>query len=252
MSNFCRALGAVVIVAAGAAPAFFGPSSALAAAGACTVPGELMEVDAKLPHLRAKIAARRPVRIVAIGGASTAGRAAGAPGLAYPKRLQQALARLFPSVPIIVVNKGVPRQSTREMLRRFKQDVIDEHPVLVIWETGITDAVRGTDTDDFVAALDAGIAQLKARGIDVILVDMQFSRWMTAIIDFDHYLSALRRVAEVNAVYVFPRFEMMRYWEEQNLFNFEGVARADRARLAAGVYRCIGEKLAETIRRALQ
>ncbi len=251
MSTFCRAFALLLIAAAAglAAPLRFSPAGA--PAFSCAVPGRLMEIDAKLPNLSARVSARRPVRIVVIGGASTAGRAAGSPDLAYPKRLQESLARLFPSVPITVLNKAVPRQSTEEMLARFPQDVIDENPTLVIWETGITDAVRGVDIEDFVSSLEAGIGQLKARGIDVILVDMQFSRSMTALIDFDDYLKALRRTAEANGVYLFPRFEMMRYWSRENLFDFESVPKVWRARLAARVYQCIGEKLAEVISRAL-
>ena len=45
---------------------------------------------------------------------------------------------------------------------------------------------------------------------------------------------------------------MMRYWSEQNVFNFDGVAKNERASLAARVYECIGRKLAEAIRLALQ
>jgi hypothetical protein len=45
---------------------------------------------------------------------------------------------------------------------------------LVIWETGISDAVRGIDTDEFAAALQTGIDELKNRAIDILLVDMQF------------------------------------------------------------------------------
>jgi hypothetical protein len=43
---------------------------------------------------------------------------------------------------------------------------------------------------------------------------------------------------------------MMRYWSEQNMFNFDDVAPADRAKLAARVYECLGRKLAEIVRRA--
>src|SRR5205823_8246636 len=56
----------------------------------------------------------------------------------YPHRLQLALAKFFPDVPITVVNKGVPRQSTRQMVGRFATDVIPEDPILVVWETGIS------------------------------------------------------------------------------------------------------------------
>ena len=81
---------------------------------------------------------------------------------------------------------------------------------------------------------------------------MQFSRRTIALIDFDKYLKALHRVGELNEVYVFPRFEMMRYWSEQNMFNFDEVAEEERAKLAAKVYDCIGRRLAYAIRMAVQ
>ena len=250
MSTFCRMLVLAVTVAAA-----FGTVAASAAPSAvagCAVPAALMQTDARLPHLRTLLAARQPVEIVAIGGASTAGKAAGSSDLAYPRRLQEALARFYPARSIVVVNKGVPRQSAEEMLTRFPRDVLAAHPVLVIWEVGITDAVRGTDIDDFATTLQTGVDRLEARGIDVMFVDMQFSRNVTAIIDFDDYLGALRRTAEINGLYMFPRFEMMRYWSERGVFDFDRAAPAERARLAASVYRCIGDKLAESIRRAVR
>jgi hypothetical protein len=59
-------------------------------------------------------------------------------------------------------------------------------------------------------------------------------------------------VGDLSEVYVFPRFAMMRYWSEQNVFNFDVVAPRDRAELAARVYECLGRKLAETIKGAVQ
>jgi hypothetical protein len=218
----------------------------------CGVPAELMAVDGKLPQLAAKLRAGAPVKIVAIGGASTLGSAAGTPDLAYPRRLQEALARAYPSVPITVVNKGVPRQTAQQMLARFPSDVLAEDPVLVIWESGTTDAVRGADVDEFATALQTGIDELKARSIDIVLVDMQFSHSTVALIDFDRYLQAMHRIGDVNDVYVFPRFEMMRYWSEQNVFNFDGVSKDERASLAAAVYDCLGRNLAAAIQIALQ
>jgi hypothetical protein len=94
--------------------------------------------------------------------------------------------------------------------------------------------------------------ELKAHDIDIMLVDMQFSHSSTTVIDFEQYLKALHRVGDVNDVNVFPRFEMMRYWSEQNVFNFDGVAKDERAGLAAKVYECIAGKLAEAIRLALR
>ena len=218
----------------------------------CEVPPEMLQASVKLPHLAERLRAHEPVNIVAIGGASTTGTAAGSPEAAYPHRLQVALAKLFPDAAITVVNKGVPRQSTRQMIGRFPSDVIPEDPVLVVWETGISDAVRGIEVEEFAAALQAGIDEIKHRAIDIMLVDMQFSRSTATVIDFDRYLTALHRVADLNEVYVFPRYEMMRYWSEQNMFNFDEVAADERARLAARVYDCIGRKLAHAIWLAVQ
>src|SRR6516225_11579589 len=201
--------------------------SALAGDARCDVPTELIRVEVTLPHLSERLRAGNPVRIVAIGGASTTGSAAGSSDLAYPHRLQEILARWYPTTSVTVVNRGVPRQTARQMLDRFPTDVLPEDPVLVIWETGTTDAVRGVDVDDFAAALQAGIDELEAHGIDVMLVDMQFSHSTATVIDFERYLNALHRVGDVNDVNIFPRFEMMRYWSEQNVFNFDGVAKGE-------------------------
>jgi hypothetical protein len=240
------------LFAAGFALASLPPWSSAFANVACDVPEELMQVDDKLPHLAQRLQAKEPIKIVAIGGASTTGLAAGSSELAYPNRLQEILAAWYPSSPIVVVNRGVPRQTAQQMLERFSSDVIPEDPVLVIWETGTTDAVRGVGVDDFAATLQTGVDELKARSIDVILVDMQFSHSTATVIDFERYLSALHRVGDVNDLNVFPRFEMMRYWSEQNVFNFDGVAKDERASLAAKVYDCIAGRLADIIRLAVR
>jgi acyl-CoA thioesterase I len=233
------------------AAATFGSAPASGDEAQCEVPPDLKRVEFTLPHLGERLRAGDPVKIVAIGGASTTGAAAGSPELAYPHRLQMILDRWYPRVPISVVNKGVPRQTAQQMLDRFASDVLAEDPVLVIWETGTTDAVRGVEVDDFAAALQSGIDELRTRSIDIMLVDMQFSHSTATVIDFERYLDTLHQVAQVNEVYVFPRFEMMRYWSEQSVFNFDGVAKDQRASLAASVYECIARRLGEIIRDAL-
>lgn len=239
----CAAFAVAALVLAGAARAD--------EADECEVPQELRQDDAALPHLAARLKEKQPVAIVAIGGASTAGAAAGSPDFAYPARLRDALVALFPGTEIRVVNKGVPRQSAQQQFDRFPSDVIAEDPVLVIWETGTVDAVHDIQIDDFAGALQHGIDELKNRAIDIILVDMQFSHSTAAMIDFPRYLETLHRVGELNGIYVFPRFQMMKYWSEQNVFNFDGVAAGERAKLAARVYDCIGRRLARSIRQAI-
>jgi acyl-CoA thioesterase-1 len=219
---------------------------------ACTVPPEIVEAAPELPHLAAAIRRRKPVRIVVIGGASTKGTAAGPPENAYPSRMQIALQKRFPNVPITVVNLGMPRQTARQMVQRFPAEASDEEPALIIWEVGISDAVRGTDLDDFTTALQEGIDLAKNRAMDIMLVDMQFSRRTTTVIDFDRYLDTIRRAGEVNGVYVFPRFAIMRNWSDEKVFDYDDVPESERARLAAQVYECVGRALAEVIAKGVQ
>lgn len=218
----------------------------------CTAPAELVQDDPKLPLLAARIHQHKPVKIVAIGGSSTAGAAAQSPLQSYPERLEDALSQRFPGVEITVVNKGVPRQTAQEMVDRFATDVIAEEPALAIWETGTTDAVRGIDIDAFTETLEAGIAALRAHDIEIMLVDMQYSRRTASIIGFERYLSTMYRIADVDDVYLFKRFDIMKFWSDNGTFNFEDVQKSDRARLAAEVYDCLARRIAEAIDYATQ
>jgi acyl-CoA thioesterase I len=218
----------------------------------CSVPPEVLASDAKLPLLAERLKARQAVTIVAIGGSSTAGIAVPTPAQAYPERLRDALTRRYPGTPIQVINKGVPHQAAGEVFARFDKDVLAEKPDLTIWETGTIEAVRGLDIDAFTATLEDGLAALHQHHIEAILVNMQYSRRTASIIDFEPYVNAMRRLADLNEVYLFPRLEIMRFWSDNGTFDFEDVPKADRAALAASVYDCLARQLAEAIGLATQ
>ena len=213
----------------------------------CTVPPDLIANDPTFPGLAKRFHDRQPIVIVAIGGASTAGVAAGGSPSAYPQRLQEALVRRHPGVPITVINKGIPRQTTRDMIRRFAADVLVAKPNLVIWETGTVDAVRAMAVDEFATALDEGITALRAGGAAVMLVNMQYNPSLASIIDFGPYLDALDRAADLDDVYLFDRYQIMRYWNDNGRFNMVDVPSGKQAALAGEVYRCLGETMAGAI-----
>ena len=234
-----------VFVAALPAP---GNAAAPAPSPHCQVPPELVEDDPRLPQLAQRLRDKQPVTIVAIGGASTAGRATGnAAEASYPSRLQAVLRGRYPEASITVLNKGISRQTTQEMVDRFPRDVFALGPALVIWETGTVDAARGVDVDVFASALADGLAELREHKLEVMLVDMQYSRGTASIINFEPYLSTMWHMADLDDVYVFRRFEMMKYWSETGVFSFVEVPKARRATLAAEVYGCIAERLADAI-----
>jgi lysophospholipase L1-like esterase len=229
------------------------PVTASAMPPDCRVPPELIIDDPPLPLTAQRVHDKQPVTIVTIGGASTAGTAAANPEQeAYPRRLEEDLRRRHPDVPITVVNKGVARQTTQDMVDRFPADVYPLAPTLVVWETGTADAVRSIDVDVFATALEAGLTDLKNRKLDIMLINMQYSRSTASVINFEPYLQAMQHMADVDDVYLFRRFEMMKYWSENGVFNFIDVPKDQRAPLAAQVYECLAERLADAVEHAIR
>lgn len=214
----------------------------------CTAPPELIHDDPPLVRTARHFREKRPVTIVAIGGASTAGRAAGdGTEKAYPHWLEEALRRRHPGVAITVINKGVARQTTQDMVRRFATDVYPNSPTLVVWETGTVDAVHGVNLDTFTSALEAGIAALREHNLDVMLMDMQYNPSTASVINFDPYIETMHRVADLEDIYLFRRFDIMKYWSDTGVFDFIDVPKEKRTALAGDVYKCLGERLAEAI-----
>jgi acyl-CoA thioesterase-1 len=223
------------------------------AAADCGVPAELIEDEPRLPGLAERLRQKNPVTIVAIGGAATAGTAAGnAADNAYPHRLEAALRHRHPGVPITVINKGVSRQTTKQMVDRFARDVYALAPTLVIWETGTFDAAEGVEVEVFASAIEAGLADLHDHQVDTMLMNMQYSRTTASVINFEPYLDAMQHTADVADVYLFRRFEMMKYWSENGVFDFANVPPEGRVPLAAAVYECIAERLADAIEYAVK
>jgi lysophospholipase L1-like esterase len=189
------------------------------------------------------------VVIVALGGSSTLGSAAGGADLSWPSRLAAVLAGRFPSARVNVVNLATPRQTARDAAGRLPRDVVPLRPTLVIWETGTVEAVRGTDVDEFRDTVQGGIELLHLAGIEVVLMNAQFSRDTDAIIHFAPYLTALREVADANDVPVFHRYGLMRYWAESGVLDFRTKDSEERRRLARRLYKCLGQSVADLLTR---
>jgi acyl-CoA thioesterase-1 len=104
----------------------------------------------------------RPV-IVAFGDSLTAGVA----GRSYPDDLQDLLDKH--GYRYRVDNQGVAGDTSTDGLARI-DNVIAEHPALVLLEFGGNDGLRGTPVDATRQNLDAMIQRLKEAGIPVVLL----------------------------------------------------------------------------------
>ena len=142
---------------------------------ACAVPESMTQLDNPLPRTAARLAAKQPLTIVAIGSSSTAGAGASAPSNSYPSRLVVALMARFPDATIKVLNRGINGEIEKQMEARFARDVMPEHPDLVIWQVGTNSVIRDNDISAYQSALEHGIAQLKASGADVVIMDLQYA-----------------------------------------------------------------------------
>ena len=210
----------------------------------CAAPAELFQDDPQLPKLSEQLRKHQPVVIVVIGGASTAGTS---PDSSYPYFLEAALRQRHPGEDITVINKGIPGQTTEQMAARFAKDVYPAKPNLVVWETGTVDAVRGEDVDAMAQAVTDGLEAIANHGAEAMLVDMQYNPSTVSVINFEPYLDALHQSADQQNVYVFKRYDLMKYWIDAGEFDFVNVPREKRLSLAREVYACLGERLADAI-----
>src|SRR5258705_6567991 len=182
------------------------------------VPAEFISLKYPLPHLAEDLRGKGPVRIVAMGSSSTAGRADVVP---YPARLEMYLRVPFkdrcPELRIDVLNRGRGGEEAIEELPRFDADIFAERPSLVIWQVG-TNAVfhkEKYDLDKVAAAIGAGLARLRGHPMDVLLIDPQY---VTAMLLDDKAELSARVVALISAeaekagVSVFRRWSLMRHW----------------------------------------
>ncbi len=224
---------------------------ALDQAHECPMPERFYEFEPPLTRTAKALATGREVVITALGGSSTLGLAAGATALAWPGRLGLVLSDRFPSARIKVVNRAVARQTAKQGLERLDRDILPLKPNLVIWETGTMEAVRGSEVDAFRETVRTGIDELRAAGVEVVLMNMQFSRETDAMIHFEPYLIAMRQVADATETPLFRRRGLMRYWAESDLLDLRVKEDKKRRQLAAKLYDCIGRAMADFVTRGI-
>jgi lysophospholipase L1-like esterase len=217
----------------------------------CSVPERFYAFEPPLKKTAKAFADRREVVIAVLGGSSALGRAAGGPNQAWPARFASALTEEFPQSGNKVINLAVARQTAKAAAERLSTDVLPLKPTLTIWETGTMEAVHGTDVDEFRETLQAGIDTLRGAGIEVLLMNMQFSRDTDTIIHFGPYLAAMRQLADANDVPLFRRRGIMRHWAENGVLDLRARDTEKRRQLAATLYDCIGRAMADFVTRGV-
>jgi acyl-CoA thioesterase-1 len=194
-----------------------------------------------------RLAAHEPIKIVAIGSSSTAGAGASLPAASYPSRLAVELGKIYPDVPITVLNRGINGQDAAEMIARFKQDVIDEKPDLVIWQLGTNAALQDLPIGEVGKFTEQGIREVKTAGADILLVDPQFVPKVIAKPEAEGIVRLIATAAKNTRINVFRRFAIMQHWRERDGMSFDAFTSPDGLHMNDWGYGCWAKLLGTAI-----
>ena len=214
-----------------------------AAAPACEVPAYLLSTESTLPKVAEAIKNARPLTVLVIGSRSSTILSSEAS--AYPAKLQAALKDKLPSTPVNLSVELQTGKTAEDVDANLVKLVEAKGPTLVIWQTGTVDAMRSVDPDDFRGAVGDGVVALQKAGVDVVLVNLQYSPRTETMISAPPYLDNMRVVAQQHSVPLFDRFAIMRHWNDAGDFDlFSPVHGTDMAKRVHG---CLGRALSKFV-----
>lgn len=242
-----RSAIALALVLGAAMSLLAAPARAEEPADACSAPPSVMTLGAPLKHTGDRLQRGLPLKIVALGSSSTAGVGASDAAHAYPSQLAAELERRFPKSTVTVLNKGINGEQTKDMLARFERDVLDEHPDLVIWQTGSNEILRKGSPDAFRERVLDGLERLHAANIETILMDAQYAPPILANPEHPVFNGLLRKLARAAKVALLDRFEAMRYWFAKGRANAPAMLGKDDVHMTDAGYHCVGKLLASLI-----
>lgn len=242
--NAMRRLAAILLLAPALALSPPGATTARAE-HACPAPPDMAEA-APLPGTFAAIA-RGDLRIMVVGSASTAGGGTSGPDASWPRRLQALLASRLAPARVQLEVFGGRGTTAAEHARIIAMEAARFRPHLIIWQLGTVEAARGLPPEEMSAAVQEAAARLRAtRGelTDVILMDMQFSRFFRANANVEPYRDQLRIAAAAAGSQLFSRWQIMNHWADTEALDLERAPRDRRVKVADALHDCLARVLA--------
>jgi lysophospholipase L1-like esterase len=233
------------IAAAAVAAALYLLAGAASAAEPCDVPGYLLFGSNELKHVAEAVRKQHKLTIAVVGTGSSILAGPDGPRSAYPARLEAVLKQKLPGIDVKVVSLVRTRMTTEDLAKGMEKMLTDEKPDLVIWQTGTLDAIRRVDPDEFRAALDEGVETLHKGGVDVILMNMQYSPRTDIMVPLGPYADNMRHVAQQHEIPLFDRLAIMRHWSDTGAFDLYAAGKDNV--LAQRVHDCIGRGIAAMI-----
>lgn len=216
---------------------------------ACQVPAYLLTTESPLRKVAEAVKNRKQLNVLVIGSGSSALTGPDGTSSSYPARLEVALRAKLEGVAVTVKTELRPKKTSAEVADSIEQSIEkipqDQKPNLTIWQTGTVDAIRGIDPDDLRSALDIGVANLQKMGTDVLLMNLQYSPRMEAMLSVAPYIDTMRVVGQQRDIPLFDRFSIMRHWSDAGDFDLLGVTHG--LGMAKRVHDCLGRSLSTLI-----
>jgi acyl-CoA thioesterase I len=222
------------------------PAAASADPADCSAPPSMSAIASALVRSGERIEAKQPLLIVAVGSSSTAGTGASGPEKTYPSQLQADLRQRFPGEDVTVLNRGKGGEDAGEELARLDRDVVAAHPDLVIWQLGTNAVLRRDDLAADAGLMERGVEILKRSGIEVVLMDVQYAPRVLNRPAYPAMEQLIADTAEHGDVGLYRRFDIMRYWQENDRFP-AGMTAADGLHMTDASYACLGRNLADAL-----
>jgi acyl-CoA thioesterase I len=217
---------------------------------ACAMPPELLETGGALPAT-ARAIADGSLRVVVAGSASVLGPGTSGPSAAWPARLESLLKARYPNLRVETVVRGARGLTAADTAALLEQELARAPVQLVLWQTGTVEAVRGLELDTMVETLNAGLERLQGAGVDAVLIDPQFSRFLRANAHVDPYRDAMRLVAAAHGVPLLRRYDLMRFWAESDQVDLERAPRSARTATTDKLHDCLARALAILLKQGL-
>ncbi|MCX7685457.1 MAG: hypothetical protein N2Z67_09330 [Acetobacteraceae bacterium] len=176
---------------------------------ACPPAGPEAELSAPLPRLAQAVARGGPIEVLTVGLGSM--RAGGVEG-PFAQAFREALARGLPGRTINITAVPTPGMVARDAADRMRRGVAEGEPVLVIWRTGLNDALAVTDPARFARIVQRAAAWVSAQNADLVLVDLAYTGAGAHEPTYRRYVDALAQVGRDGEAAVFRRYAITEAW----------------------------------------
>jgi acyl-CoA thioesterase I len=226
------------------------PARTQVLASGCNISLDQVRLANPLARFAHKLVSEEPITIVAVGSSSTAGAGASSAAASYPNQLAAELKQHFPNHSIAVINRGVGGEEIGDMLKRFDNGVLAEHPDLVLWQLGTNSVIRNHQLSD--TSIHDGLNKIRAVGADVVLIDPQFAPKVIVKAGVANTVELIAMTAKREEVDLFPRFNVMKHWSEVDHMTFETFVSPDGLHMNDWGYACMAKGLGMAIAEAAE